>query len=72
MMGAFFNIKTVVYMGVEDIARQKLNVLKMKLYGATVRPVEIRAGVGSLKDAINEDHTQIMWSKFMNRGILMM
>ena len=54
MMGAFFNIKTVVYMGVEDIARQKLNVLKMKLYGAIVHPVEIRAGVGSLKDAINE------------------
>ncbi len=54
MMGAFFNIKTVVYMGIEDIARQKLNVLKMKLYGASVHPVEIRAGVGSLKDAINE------------------
>lgn len=54
MMGAFFNIKTVVYMGVEDIARQRLNVLKMKLYGATVHPVEIRPGIGTLKDAIND------------------
>lgn len=54
MMGAFFNIKTVVYMGIEDIERQKLNVLKMRLYGATVHPVEIRPKVGTLKDAINE------------------
>lgn len=54
MMGAFFNIPTEIYMGVEDIERQRLNVMKMKLYGATLHPVEIRPGVGTLKDAINE------------------
>ena len=54
MMGAFFNIQTEIYMGVEDIERQRLNVMKMKLYGAKLNPVEIRPGVGTLKDAINE------------------
>lgn len=54
MMGAFFGIPTEIYMGVEDIERQHLNVMKMKLYGAKLNPVEIRPGVGTLKDAINE------------------
>ncbi len=54
MMGAFFSIPTEIYMGVEDIERQRLNVLKMKLYGAKLNPVEIRPGIGTLKDAINQ------------------
>jgi tryptophan synthase beta chain len=42
----------VVYMGEEDIRRQSLNVFRMKLLGAEVRPVS--AGSRTLKDAINE------------------
>jgi tryptophan synthase beta subunit len=41
-----------VYMGAEDVARQSLNVFRMRLLGATVTPVE--AGTRTLKDAINE------------------
>ena len=54
MTGAFLEIKTEIYMGVEDIERQKMNVLKMKVCGAKIHPVEIRPGIGTLKDAINE------------------
>jgi len=42
----------VVYMGEEDTRRQALNVARMKLLGAEVRPVA--AGSKTLKDAINE------------------
>jgi tryptophan synthase beta chain len=41
-----------VYMGVEDMRRQRLNVFRMKLLGAEVHPVE--SGSKTLKDAINE------------------
>ncbi|HUX99391.1 MAG TPA: pyridoxal-phosphate dependent enzyme, partial [Candidatus Deferrimicrobium sp.] len=41
-----------IYMGAEDIERQKLNVFRMKLLGAKVIPVE--SGSKTLKDAINE------------------
>jgi tryptophan synthase beta chain len=41
-----------VYMGTEDIERQKLNVFRMELLNATVHPVEL--GSKTLKDAINE------------------
>ncbi len=41
-----------VYMGVEDIQRQALNVFRMNLLGAQVHPVT--AGTGTLKDATNE------------------
>ncbi len=41
-----------VYMGAEDMARQALNVVRMRLLGATVTRVE--AGSRTLKDAINE------------------
>ena len=41
-----------VYMGTEDIERQALNVFRMKLLGARVRPVE--TGSRTLKDAVNE------------------
>lgn len=49
---ALFGLSCVVYMGTEDIRRQKLNVFRMELLGAEVRAVE--AGARTLKDAINE------------------
>ncbi|MGH2717267.1 MAG: tryptophan synthase subunit beta, partial [Actinomycetota bacterium] len=49
---AWFGIPAVVYMGEEDTRRQALNVARMKLLGAEVRPVS--AGSKTLKDAINE------------------
>jgi tryptophan synthase beta chain len=45
-------LKAEVYMGEEDIARQKLNVFRMKLLDAQVHPVD--SGSKTLKDAINE------------------
>ena len=54
MAGALFGIPTEIYMGVEDIERQKINVFRMKLCGAKVNPVEVRPGKGTLKDAISE------------------
>ena len=49
---AHFGLPCVVYMGEEDIRRQKLNVFSMKLMGAEVRPVT--TGSRTLRDAINE------------------
>lgn len=49
---AMFDIPCEVFMGQEDIDRQKLNVLKMEILGAKVKPV--RSGTGALKDAVNE------------------
>jgi tryptophan synthase beta chain len=49
---ARFGLQCVVYMGAEDIRRQKPNVFSMKLLGAEVRPVE--SGSRTLRDAINE------------------
>ncbi len=49
---ALLNIECCVYMGTEDIERQKLNVFKMELLGAKVCPVE--SGSKTLKDATNE------------------
>ncbi len=49
---ALLGLTCVVYMGVEDTRRQKPNVERMELLGATVVPVE--AGSGTLKDATNE------------------
>ena len=49
---ARFGLKCVIYMGVHDMARQALNVFRMKLMGAEVSPVE--AGTGTLKDATSE------------------
>jgi len=49
---ALFGIPCVVYMGEEDIRRQELNVVRMKLLGAEVVPVA--SGSRTLKDAINE------------------
>src|SRR5579884_657107 len=49
---ALLGLECVVYMGELDIARQSLNVFRMKLLGAEVRPVA--SGSRTLKDAINE------------------
>ncbi len=49
---ALLGQECVVYMGAEDVERQALNVFKMELLGATVRPVE--SGSKTLKDATNE------------------
>ena len=52
MIGALFGMETKVFMGTTDVARQNVNVHKMKLCGAEVIPVE--GGTGTLKDAIND------------------
>ena len=49
---ALLGLECIVYMGEEDVRRQSLNVFRMKLMGAEVRPVA--AGSCTLKDAINE------------------
>jgi tryptophan synthase beta chain len=49
---AMLGLECVVYMGEDDIQRQSLNVFRMKLLGAEVRPVS--TGSRTLKDAINE------------------
>jgi len=49
---ARFGLECVVYMGAEDVERQRLNVYRMQLLGATVVPVE--SGTRTLKDATNE------------------
>ena len=49
---ALLGIDCCVYMGSEDMARQSLNVFRMRLLGAEV--VEVNAGSRTLKDAINE------------------
>lgn len=49
---ARFGMECIVYMGEEDVERQHLNVLRMKLLGAEVRPVT--SGSKTLKDATNE------------------
>jgi tryptophan synthase beta chain len=49
---ALFGLECVVYMGEEDVRRQALNVFRMKLMGAEVRPVS--SGTKTLKDATNE------------------
>jgi tryptophan synthase beta chain len=49
---ARFGLECVVYMGEEDVARQALNVYRMRLLGATVVPVS--SGTRTLKDATNE------------------
>ncbi len=49
---ALFGLDCVVYMGEEDVRRQALNVYRMELLGAEVRPVS--SGTRTLKDATNE------------------
>jgi tryptophan synthase beta chain len=49
---AMLGLECIVYMGEEDVQRQSLNVFRMRLMGAEVRPVS--SGSRTLKDAINE------------------
>jgi len=49
---ALLGLECHVYMGSEDMARQSLNVFRMRLLGAEV--IEVKAGSRTLKDAINE------------------
>lgn len=49
---AHFGLPCVVYMGAEDVRRQRPNVFSMKLMGAEVRPVT--SGSQTLRDAVNE------------------
>ena len=52
MACAALGLKAEVYMGVDDMERQRLNVFRMKLLNAEVHPVQ--TGSKTLKDAINE------------------
>ncbi len=49
---ALFGLKCVVYMGQEDMHRQRLNVFRMRMLGAEVR--EVLSGTATLKDATSE------------------
>jgi tryptophan synthase beta chain len=49
---ALLGLDCVVYMGAEDMARQALNVFRMRVLGASV--VQVDGGTRTLKDAINE------------------
>ena len=49
---AHLGLECVIYMGTEDMERQRMNVFRMRLLGARVVPVD--AGSRTLKDAINE------------------
>ncbi len=49
---ALFGLRCSIYMGTEDMRRQRLNVYRMRLLGAEVIPVD--SGSRTLKDAINE------------------
>lgn len=51
-VAARLGLKCQVYMGAEDVERQKINVYRMKLLGAEVIPVH--SGSATLKDAMNE------------------
>jgi tryptophan synthase beta chain len=52
MVGALFGLETRIYMGADDVERQRLNVFRMELMGAEVVPVT--GGGRTLKDAVNE------------------
>lgn len=51
MAGALFGFQTTIYMGARDVARQQLNVFRMRLMGAEV--VAVESGAQTLKDSIN-------------------
>jgi tryptophan synthase beta chain len=52
MIGALLGMEVTVFMGAKDMERQRPNVQRMELFGATVRPVT--SGAATLKEAINE------------------
>ena len=49
---SLFGIKCTIFMGIEDIKRQRVNVEKMKLLGAEIK--EVTRGEGTLKEAVDE------------------
>ena len=49
---SLFNVKCTIFMGKEDIKRQRVNVEKMKLLGAEIK--EVTRGMGTLKEAVDE------------------
>ena len=49
---AYVGLRCFIYMGEKDIERQSLNVMRMRMLGAEVIPVD--SGAGTLKDAVNE------------------
>jgi tryptophan synthase beta chain len=51
-VAALFGLKCFIYMGEEDVARQNLNVLRMRLLGAEV--ITVKSGSRTLKDAMTE------------------
>lgn len=51
-VSALLGLECIIFMGEEDIRRQKLNVFRMELLGAKV--VKVSQGSGTLKDAVNE------------------
>ncbi|GAA4077426.1 tryptophan synthase subunit beta [Amphibacillus indicireducens] len=51
-VSALLGLECIIFMGAEDIQRQKLNVFRMELLGAKV--VSVDQGSGTLKDAVNE------------------
>lgn len=51
-VAALFNLECEIFMGEKDVARQELNVFRMKLLGAKVHPVT--SGSRTLKDAMND------------------
>ncbi|MCK0534909.1 MULTISPECIES: tryptophan synthase subunit beta [unclassified Anaerobiospirillum] len=59
---ALMGLECVVFMGREDTERQALNVYRMKLLGAEVRPVD--SGTATLKDAVSEAMRE--WSTRMS------
>lgn len=64
-VAAMFGLECEIYMGAEDIERQKPNVFRMKLLGAKVNPVT--SGSCTLKDAMNEalrDWVTNVWNTF--------
>src|SRR3990170_1390704 len=64
-VAAMFGLPCEIYMGTEDIERQKPNVFRMKLLGAKVNPVS--SGSKTLKDAMNEalrDWVTNVWNTF--------
>jgi tryptophan synthase beta chain len=66
---AMLGLDCIIYMGEEDMRRQSLNVFRMKLMGAEVRPVS--GGSRTLKDAINEairDWVTNVWDTYYLLG----
>ena len=58
---SLFKIKCTIFMGKEDICRQKVNVEKMKLLGAEIK--EVTKGEGTLKEAVDEAFEYLLKNK---------